>query len=422
MLFACLLGACAEQNAALNTADQHALIDPYAERYVELLIAYEPFDDWKGLNYFGPPERRERVKALKLTREEIATKAAALKNELTAAATGFNGEPKRRVSALVDDLDSLAAEIEIKGGKKLSLDEDARRRHGAVIAPVSDARLRELRAALDAVLPGKGSLDERYAAYYQRVRVLPERVPQAIRVAHEQCRRATLARLSLPEDNGVELVFDPDAFNTGEALYDGGFRGRIIFSGEPMSAMGILALACHEGYPGHYLFALLRECRAKAEHYPELFAWPWKPTLFLEGAADFAYEAVLTPRQQREALAHAVLPAAGLDPGLADPAMRVFPIDRALKDLAAAEGARRMLAGEMTRAQAETWMREIAVMTPRMAELYAEFPEQQGSYALVYAPGLERLRARVEAAGGTRDNPDRRWQAYLEIIDDPWPR
>ncbi|MFZ5616180.1 MAG: hypothetical protein ACOZAA_02500 [Pseudomonadota bacterium] len=323
---------------------------------------------------------------------------------------------------LVGDLESLVTDLQIRQGRKFSLEDEARLLHGLSIDRVSEDELRRLRAALDAALPGEGPLAERYRDYDERVRAPAERVEGAIRASVAACERQTRLRLNVPEDRGATIVFDPDTYLQGQMNYRGGFSGDLVFWTHPMSAMRILSLSCHEGYPGHYLHFLLRERSAVERGFVEAFTQPFRAGVVLEGVAEFAYQAVFTPEEQARVLAEEVLPAAGLDPSLAEMHVRVWHADEALKQAAATEAGRRLLSGEMSRAEAEAWFAEAGVVTPSSVKGWLDFVEADGAYALLYGPGEARVRRRIEAAGGTVDNPTRRWEAYLQLLMDPWPQ
>lgn len=401
-------------------AVEHARIDPYAERWLDMLIGLEAHDDWDGVNYWGPSARREQVARENPSLQLLEERATRLQTELVELAPTVSAPvPRRRVQFLVAELDSFVAEVQQLRGAKFSVDEEARRLFGSTIEPIPEEELRALRAALDAIVPGEGPLTERYAAHLLRVTVPAERVDAALRASVDLCRERTHERIPLPEQWRVEIQLDDELRIPGEIQYGGGFSARLRFSTQPASAMRILTIACHEGFPGHFLKAALRERRAVTEGHPELLAPPYRTSQLEEGAAEFAYQAVFSPEQQVRAMKETVLPAGGLDPAVAELHVRVWVVGETLRHLAATEAGRRLLAGEMSRAQAEAWLEDIAVYP--QAGRWLDYVEASGAYALLYGTGAQRIRREVEAAGGTVDDPDRRWAAYLAIIDDPWP-
>jgi hypothetical protein len=76
-----------------------------------------------------------------------------------------------------------------------------------------------------------------------------------------------------------------------------------------------------------------------------------------------------------------LLPTAGLDPANAAIMARVSPNDWELKTRVACEGARRMLSGELTRAQAEAWMVERGLFEPSGVSGWLGFAEWAGAGA-----------------------------------------
>jgi hypothetical protein len=405
------------------TEREHAILDPLASRWLDLLIGLEPHDEYEGLNAWAPGADRERVARQMSTLADLERSAIQLRADLAGLAQNLAApETQARAHFLIGEIDSYLMEVRSLGGAEFSVEEEARVAYGLQVESVSEDELRTRRAELEALIPGEGPIGRRYAAYIQRVTVSADRVPAAIAASTQLCQDATRRRMRLPDDWLATNAFDTETYLQGELRYEGGFRGRLIFWTRPMSGMRILSLACHEGFPGHFLHAAVRERRALDENRPELFALPYRASVINEGVADFAYQAVFTREEQARALAETLFPIAGLDPADAEMHVRIWHVDDALKQLAAAEGGRRLLAGEMTRAEVEAWFQDVAVASPQSARGWFTFVEEVGVYALLYSAGEQRIRRQVEAAGGTLDAPERRWAAYSAIIAQTWPQ
>ena len=146
---------------------------------------------------------------------------------------------------------------------------------------------------LDALLPGDGSLLERYTAYRDTAVVPPERLPEAVRewstLLRERARRA----FPLPDEEVVEYDVVSGKPWAGFNYYLGGFRSKVAINSDlPVSLGGLPFLVAHESYPGHHT----ERCRkqARLSGLPELDIWlvNTPENLLAEGLADLGLPAL----------------------------------------------------------------------------------------------------------------------------------
>lgn len=410
-----VLAACSPASAI----DENARIDPFARRYAELSIASEPYDEWEGFNFVGPSEWRKAIERKKMAQPAVRKEMIALMREFRLLEKQIKGsEPKRRIVHMIGNLDAMILGMDIQAGAEPSLEEETRRLYGMALQPVDPGIIPALKAELDAALPGPGSLQQRYAAHVARVRIPEAKFEQAIGLANTACREATVRRLPLPEDGGFRITLDRKSPSTGSMYYEGGFTANIALRPVAQSAMETLVLACHEGYPGHFVHSYIRERAANRTHWPELYVIPVRSALLDEGLAEFATDAAMTASQQRKVLAESLMPLAGIDPALAPVEQRVWTIANRLKWFAAAEAVRLLRSGKLDRAQMEIWLQENALVSAKSTRSFLRFVEATGAYPALYGPGLALVRRKVEAAGGTSDHPDKRWSIYLAMVED----
>ena len=93
-------------------------------------------------------------------------------------------------------------------GRKLSFDEEATRLYDAEPPHKADAEFQPALDELDRLLPGSGSLVDRYAAFRERFVIPTGQLDAVFRAAIDGCRSRTLAHLALPpgESFTVEYV------------------------------------------------------------------------------------------------------------------------------------------------------------------------------------------------------------------------
>ncbi|MFL5679832.1 MAG: DUF885 domain-containing protein [Chloroflexota bacterium] len=118
-------------------------------------------------------------------------------------------------------------------------------------------------AGLDALLPGKGSVAERGAAWAEELRVPPERLPAVVDwlVARYRSTAERLFGLPAGEKLTVELVRNEPW--SGYNWYDGGLRSRVQLNLDlPIEVTRLVATVAHETYPGHHLEHAIKEADA----------------------------------------------------------------------------------------------------------------------------------------------------------------
>jgi hypothetical protein len=219
-----------------------------AEAYILLGLRLGRHVDGLVDAYYGPPELKERV----------------------------DGEPVIEPPALVAEADALLADLDegwlrdqavglrIYAGKldgeEISYSDEVERCYG--VRPVQQATeiYEEAHERLDELLPGAGSLPERYQAWRRSCTIPDGLVVPALQAAAAELRRATSALVDLPD--GEEAVVEPVrtepwwAFN----YYLGGLRSRVVVNLDvPTTCHEVVHLAGHEIYPGHHTEHAVKE-------------------------------------------------------------------------------------------------------------------------------------------------------------------
>ena len=146
------------------------------------------------------------------------------------------------------------------------------------------------------MLPGEGSVIDRYQAWQASQVVGPDVLLPAFERLTGELRSRTLELFGLPDGESVELELVRDepwlAFN----YYLGGLRSRVVFNTDlPWQSTDLLMVVAHELYPGHHAEhawkeALLVRGRGRLEETALLVGTP--QSLLSEGLASVAPELV----------------------------------------------------------------------------------------------------------------------------------
>jgi hypothetical protein len=394
-------------------------VDHLAESYVKLALAMGRHDPDFVDAYYGPEEWRQQVDAEQPSLDRIREDARTLAAELDGDEEAGSGE---RAGYLRQQLTALITRADMLSGTTLSFDDESLGLFGVVAPSHPESYYAESLAELDALLPGTGSVADRYAAFTAEYVVPNERLPELFQMAIAESRSRTAARIALPEGEGFDLEFVTGYSWGGQNWYQGDYRSRILVNTDvPQRVDRVLDIAAHEGYPGHHVAALVFDMDFVRERgWTEFTLFPLYCPLALtaEGTAMLAAEVAFPGTERLDYEREVVYPAAGLDPGGAE---RYEQVRRLVERLGYAvnEAARGYLDGAMTADEVKEWLTSYALASPEYAAARLKFIEQYRSYVINYNVGLDLVRDYLTARGGTADQPDLRWRLYEELLRSP---
>jgi hypothetical protein len=154
-------------------------------------------------------------------------------------------------------------------------------------------------AELGALLPGSGTLAERYAAHRRREECPPDRLESAVLALSSALRDRVRGQYGLPEAETVRYEVVTDKPWSGFNYYEGDYRSRVAINADlPHRLSQLPHLVAHESYPGHHTEHCRKERglveRAdRPEHTVFLVNTP--ECLMAEGLADLGMQASIGP-------------------------------------------------------------------------------------------------------------------------------
>jgi len=298
------------------------------ERYLRLGLSLGRHVDGLVDSYYGPPELAEAVTAAPpLDPAALAAQADAL----AADVVSDSDLGAQRQGWLSDQIHGLGTYARVLAGEGLSYVEEVEQCYGIRPQLGSEAAYGEAHEQLEDLLPGAGSLHERYEAYRLDHAVEPARMVPALRALVSVLRTRTEALVGLPdgEELVVEEVHDEPwwAFN----YYLGDLRSRVVVnSDQQTTAADLVTLAAHEVYPGHHTDRVLKEqllVRDQGFLEESIQLVPTPQSLVGEGIAELGLEVVMDDELEREL--EAVLTHHGLEGDLS----RAFAIGHARRPI-----------------------------------------------------------------------------------------
>jgi len=271
-------------------------------RYLELGLALGRHVDGLVDAYYGPPELADRAAAG--PPEPPAGLAAAARRLLADIAAGQDGDQvdatrRRWLAAQVKGLATTAARL---AGDPIGYGDEVEASYGVRPRRVGEDELAAAHRQLAAVIPGSGSLAERYIAWRESQAVPVDRLEAAVRSLAEDLRERTTRLFGFPDGDRIDFELVTDRPWAGFNYYQGDLRSRVAVNVDlPVLSTHLAHLVAHEAYPGHHTEHCHKEAglvRRRRQLEETIFLVGTPQCLMAEGLADLGLEVVMGPRPE----------------------------------------------------------------------------------------------------------------------------
>ncbi|MGY1672841.1 DUF885 domain-containing protein [Geodermatophilus sp. SYSU D00710] len=261
--------------------------------YVKLGLRFDRLESGFVDAYTGEKRIRAQVEAEPApTPQALRDQARALLRELDAA-----GLPADCADFLRGQLTGLECTARKMSGEPVAFLDEVRSYFQVDLTLGDPADYAAAHAELDALLPGDGTLAERYAAHRRREECPPQRLEAAVHALSSALRDRVRGRYGLPEVETVRYEVVTDKPWSGFNYYEGDYRSRVAINADlPHRLSQLVHLVAHESYPGHHT----EHCRKERglveraghlEHTVFLVNTP--ECLMAEGLADLGVDAAV---------------------------------------------------------------------------------------------------------------------------------
>jgi hypothetical protein len=241
----------------------------HAERYVRLGLQLGRHVEGVVDSYFGPPELAAAVAAAAPV--EPRTLVADAEELLAELDEGY----------LRDQVVGLRTYAGVLAGESLSFDDEVEGCYGVRASFVEQSVFEEAHETLERLLPGEGTLADRYERWRESTTVPAERLERVLSDLFDEARAWTRSVVGLPDGETVTLEIVRDEPWMAYCWYEGGLASRIEVNADlPQTALELLVLTAHETYPGHHTERV------------------WKDHLLVRGAGLLEETIVLIPTPQ----------------------------------------------------------------------------------------------------------------------------
>jgi len=371
-----------------------------AETYVSLTLALAWHRDLEVDSYLGPASLDQRQQSAALSLPELETEAKGL---LTAVKASTDYPDQDRVSRLTEKVGRLVTLLQsLTESQGLSFADELSRLYGLEISSQELGQefvqnSPEELEALEQLLPGRGTLEFRVAAFRNQMLIPADKRAEVFEAALAECRHRTLSHWQLPDNEMLTIEWTrdvPAAWHHYQGNGQSLLRINDLSIGYLDSAIDI---ACHEGYPGHHAqFTMLESQQSDLTFALEdsVFLLRSPDSAIREGAANFGISLVF-PAQERMAFERDVLAKIA---GITMPEESVYLRFNELVDKLALNSLpiiSQYLSGESTFNKASNRLqREALIGSP---DELLTFAEEYGAYAVSYTLAQQRIAQYVEA-------------------------
>jgi hypothetical protein len=247
--------------------------------------------------YYGPPGLADRVAAEPVfSADRLLQHALTFRGDLDdPAASGMIDADRRRwLRAQVHGLATVAAKLT---GAPIGYADEVEACYGVRPKLVDEEAFDRAHEKLRAVLPGSGSLTERYITWRESQAVPPDKLDAAIRSLAEDFRERTQQLFGLPEGEHIDFELVTNQPWSGFNYYLGDLKSRVAINTDlPVLSTSLGHLVAHEAYPGHHTEHTRKEVglvRRRRWFEESIFLVGTPQCLLAEGLADLGLEVIV---------------------------------------------------------------------------------------------------------------------------------
>ena len=397
-------------------------IDRLAEEYVRLALYIGMYDESFVDAYYGPESLKPATKKRKkFPKDSILQAVDTLLTQVRFLETTHESDTVRhRAGWIADQLVAFDRRVQIFTGDYSTFDKESRDLFG-VIAPVYDENhYAALIAELQSILPGKGTVQERFQKLANRFIIPKAKLDTVFKAAIEEARSRTKQYYSLPESESFTLEYVSDKPWNGYNWYKGNYTSLIQINTDLNIFIDrVIDVGSHESYPGHHVYNMLLEKnlyrdrnRVEISMYP-LFS---PQSLIAEGTANYGIDVVFPGDDRIKFAKEVLLPMAGLDTNGITTYFKAVEIKTKL-NYARNEAARGIINGSMTDEMAQKWLEDYALYNKETAEKSIRFIKANRSYVINYNYGADLIREYVDSRMMQTDSTEEtRWKIFGELM------
>lgn len=403
--------------SSLQPKSPEQQMEAHAEEFVELALALGWHRELEIDSYFGLEFLDRRNASSGPAIPEIKKAAENLLLQVEGNTEFGDGQRQHLLQSKLERflllLDSITA------SQSLSFNEQVSQLYelspAADLTRLADISDEENLASIEELLPGRGTLSFRVAAYRNQLIIPADKRRVVFEAALKECRARTAAHWKLPAAESIKIEWTRDV-SAAWHQYNGNYQSTLRVNDLAIAFINsAIDVACHEGYPGHHAqFVMMEAAKGDSGFVTEdtvvLLRTP--SSVIREGAANYGVGLVFPLAERIKFEREVLAPLAGFS----------FPEETKYSQFLTLMTAfgdkitpllRDYLDGELSfNAASNRLGREALVPSPN--ELL-RFADEFGAFGVGYQIAQRRLENNLAGAADE-------WDALLELIVNPESR
>jgi hypothetical protein len=402
-----------------STDQAEQSLQQLAEQYVRLALAIGQYDEPFVDAYYGPDSLKPVTpKAAVFPKDSFLQEVKLLKSKVDQIASRDSASADaNRAAWISDQLLSFERRIRIYTGELGSFDEESKDLFGTTAPVFNEDHYKQLVAGLDKLLPGKGTVPERFQLLANRFIIPKEKLDTVFKAAIAECRKRTLEHYALPENEDFKLEFVTNKSWSGYNWYKGNYQSVIQINTDLNIFIDrAIDVGSHESYPGHHVYNMMLEKHLYHDKgLVEISVYPlYSPqSLIAEGSANYGIDVVFPGNDKVTFSKDVLLPLAGLDTTGISLYFTALATKGKLNYVRNDVG-RGLLSGAMTEEEAMRWLQEYGLYNEETSRKAIAFIRGQRTYVINYNHGMDLVKAWVEKQDG--GDPLKRWEVFETLL------
>ncbi len=414
--------SCSEKKRVENLSKLEIKMNSIAENYVKLALQIGKYDTDFVDAYFGPDSLKPDIDSSEFNStvfEDLNKEVNKLLDEMESLAEfPVNDIERQRYTYLYKQLLACKTRIFMLNGMNLTFEEELNALYDVKIDYKDEEYFNQYLEELDKLLPGKGSIYERYISFRDYFRVPQEKLDKVFSAAIKECRVRTNQFINLPPNEKFEIQFVKNKPWSAYNWFKGNSFSLIEVNTDlPIYVDRIIDLAAHEGYPGHHVHHTLMEWQLyKKRNWIEFSIYLlFSPqSLIAEGVANYGPELIFSEEERIKFEKDTIFRESGLDSSKSELYYKVMSIMNKL-NYSINTAAKNFLDGKWDEKNTIDWLKKYNLRTEESAKKLIEFIKRYRTYIVNYSAGYDLIKFCIE----TKKSKTDKWKFFNEIISTP---
>jgi hypothetical protein len=420
LMLAALVASCNQGQQKMASTG----IDQLAEQYVRLAMDIGRYDSSFVDAYYGPDSLKATAPAKDaFPKDSFLLQVRQLQDaftQLTAQTT--NDTILLRAKWMKAALTAFERRIKIFSGEYGRFDEESVDLYGVAAPVYPESYYQSLIAQLDSILPGKGTVPQRFQLLANRFIIPKNKLDTVFKAAIAECRKRTTQHYSIPTNEDFKLEFVTGKSWSGYNWYKGNYQSVIQINTDVQIFIDrAIDVGSHESYPGHHVYNMLLEKNLyRDKGWVEISMYPlFSPqSLIAEGSANYGIDVVFPGNDKVAFCKEVLLPLSGLDTTGISTYFQALAIKGKL-NFAGNEVGRGIINKTMDSATVMRWFKDYCLYNEEYAKKRVRFVDANRSYIINYNYGMELIKNYIEKKGGGAANPEKTWAEFGKLLSSP---